>query len=77
MILEECCTPFLNLSDEDALSLILKLRESRRISKKPIIVKAEKLSPRTNTLDLNKEISKLSSDSANALLLELLNRRKK
>lgn len=43
-------TPFLERSNEDALSLVLSIRESRRVHKKPTFVKTKQKASKLDKL---------------------------
>lgn len=74
MILEDIIKPFDQLSDSEALDIILRIRSSRLIPKKQAPVKSEKAMKEKTPVDITKGLSKKGAQDLLALLLE---RRKK
>jgi len=73
MRLEDLGPEFLSLSDNDALNLILSIRASRRISKKPVSV-AKPRAANGNKKQMTLGINNITPEMAAMLLQKLQNK---
>ena len=67
MILEDITKEFHTLSDDEALKLIMNIRASRRVSKKPVVSK-----PSSNNNSKSKAKQSLSMDAISPAMAAIL-----